>query len=922
MPDTRSDPSAASRVPPWLPWLAVPGLFALGAGLRALRFTAPFHWPFHWDETQLATPALQILAGGLPPNGGVEYFGAMPSYPLAVWFAVAGSSTWALDLFAYGMGLCILWLGWRLLRRFLDPPAALFGLAVLAVPPLFLAKYSFFAAPDRSPLPILGHLCLLATHTAFVRCPGSRRALLALGLLGGLGWWTSPMVITYLAPFGVLALRTGLVLRASFWLFVVGFVVGGLPQFLYELLHFPSVRFLLFQAGSVPVLPFGERVATVTGMFIPTLLGFEPQWGQPWRAQPWTAAALGTALPLWGFAFARAIVRDRGELAWVVGRGGRLDRGFVILWIVAATNLALVLATERSINANYLLSLYAVLPCWMGEALDWLRRRRGPWLAGAALVVLLLLQGWPNWRDSFVAPENRRWRPMLARYEPLFRWLGDRGIDRAYLLDGYAAHAFEATYVAGGRAVFADPWAEVIVQHGQLVDAAVNPAIAGVPTVTDRFRASLRAIGVDVRETAVGGRRVLEPEPTFTTTFVPLPRSGWTATASDHSERAADLLDGDAASSWDTRRGQAPDQWLAVDLGAPQLVSRIDLLSIDWLWVPGGLRVDVSPDGQRWDTVRDVPEYWGPLFFSEHHAFLKVRRGRVQAIFPPVEIRHIRIAQTRTVSDRPWAARELFAYGPGGPRPPVPPPGELTAALRREGIRYVYANHWLSARVRVESRGTIGAQESNIHVNDYQRTEPDPTELVAPRLEAGHGILLGADADAAGILAMLAGQPVTVRESQAGPYRLLALEPTRAPRRLDKAGWRVTASEPGQPPQPAGAAIDGDRRTRWISREPGTPALEVTLDLGQPRELRGVEVRPGIPGRELRLWGSPDGVAWAAIEPLSWAGSIYWTGSELLRNGGAKWAVVFPPTRLRFLRLSPAGPLRDPWTIAEIDAID
>jgi hypothetical protein len=894
--------------------LAVPGLLALGAGVRALRFAAPFFWPYHWDETQLAIPALQILGGRLPPNGGVEYFGSMPSYPLAVWFALAGASTRALDVFAYGMALLALWLGWLLLRRLLDPPAALFGLAVLAVPPLYLAQYSFFAAPDRSPLPILGHLCLLATHTVFVRRPGSRRALLALGLLGGLGWWTSPMVVTYLAPFGLLAVRTGLVLRASFWLFVAGFVVGGLPQLLYELTHFPSARFALFQAGGVHVLPLGERVATVAQAFIPTLLGLAP-----WLGQPWTAAFLGIALPLWGFALIRAAVRDRGELAWVFGLGGRLERGLVILWIVLATNVLLVLATQRSIDANYLLAIYAVLPCWMGEALDWLRRRHGPLVPAVALAALLVLQGLPNWRDSFAPPARRRWQPVLAQYEPLFRWLESRGIGRAYLVDEYAAQAFAATYLSGGRAVFADPWREAIVHHGQLVDAAVNPAIAGLPEATRRLRAGLRGIGVEARETAVGTRRVLEPEPTFTTTFVPLPRTGWTATASDQSERAMDLLDGDAASSWDTRRGQTPGQWLAVDLGAPRLVSRIDLLAIDWLWVPGGLRVEVSLDGRRWDTVSAVPEYWGPLFFSEHHAFLKVRRGRVQAIFPPVETRHVRIVQTASVPDRPWAARELFLYGPGGPRPAVPPPGQLTAALRREGIGFVYANHWLSAVTRVESRGRIGAQESNINVNDYSRTEPDPTELVSPRLEAGHGILLGADADAAGIRAMLAGQPVTVRESAAGPYRLLVLDPAPPPRRADRMGWRATSNDAGPPAEPA---VDGDRRTRWVSRESAHPGLQVTVDLGRRREIRGVEVRPGIPGRELRLQGSLDGVAWTPLEPAVWAGSLYWTGSELLRNGGPKWAVVFPRTALRYLRVSPAGPLRDPWAIAEIDCLE
>jgi hypothetical protein len=31
--------------------------------------------------------------------------------------------------------------------------------------------------------------------------------------------------------------------------------------------------------------------------------------------------------------------------------------------------------------------------------------------------------------------------------------------------------------------------------------------------------------------------------------------------------------------------------------------------------------------------------------------------------------------------------------------------------------------------------------------------------------------------------------------------------------------------------------------------------------------------------------------------------------------------VTFPRTTLRYLRLSPAGPLRDPWTIVEVECL-
>jgi F5/8 type C domain-containing protein len=158
-----------------------------------------------------------------------------------------------------------------------------------------------------------------------------------------------------------------------------------------------------------------------------------------------------------------------------------------------------------------------------------------------------------------------------------------------------------------------------------------------------------------------------------------------------------------------------------------------------------------------------------------------------------------------------------------------------------------------------------------------------------------------------------------VRESTAGPYPLLVLTPIAPPHHLDKKDWRVSASENAEI---ASRVADDDRRTRWVSSSAGSPALSVTLDLGRPRELGGVEVRPGLPGRTLRLAASLDGIAWTAIDALTWAGSLYWTGSELLKNGGPKWAVAFPRTSLRYLRLSPATSFSEPWTLAELDALE
>src|SRR5262249_20211449 len=123
----------------WRALAPVAALLLLGAGVRALRFWGHFRYLYYWDETSIAIPALQILEGDVPVHFlGAEYMGNAPSYPLAAWFALAGSSPLALDIFAYGTGLAMLGSGWLLARRLYPGWAGLWALAVLAVPPVFL----------------------------------------------------------------------------------------------------------------------------------------------------------------------------------------------------------------------------------------------------------------------------------------------------------------------------------------------------------------------------------------------------------------------------------------------------------------------------------------------------------------------------------------------------------------------------------------------------------------------------------------------------------------------------------------------------------------------------------------------------------------------------------------------------------------
>ena len=127
---------------------------------------------------------------------GVEYVGATAAYPMAAWFALAGMSTTALDLFCYAIGFGVAWTGFLVARRVLPPGAALLALAVLAVPPLLLARWGIHGALNPPLTLLIGNLILLGTHTVFFRRPGkpgrSSRWASWPGSGGGpTRWWLS-----------------------------------------------------------------------------------------------------------------------------------------------------------------------------------------------------------------------------------------------------------------------------------------------------------------------------------------------------------------------------------------------------------------------------------------------------------------------------------------------------------------------------------------------------------------------------------------------------------------------------------------------------------------------------------------------------------------------------------------------------------
>jgi uncharacterized membrane protein len=166
---------------------------------------------------------------------GQNYGGSLTALVMAGVFAVFGSSTTTLKAVPIGMSAIAALLVWRLGRRTIgEPGATIAGLAFWVWP----TNYVWLATKERGfywACLILG-LSFLLTVLRLVDRPDRRTDWLLLGLLGGLGWWTSPQILYFVVPgliWLAIKLRPRQLLAGA--PFAFGFaVLGAMPWFIWN----------------------------------------------------------------------------------------------------------------------------------------------------------------------------------------------------------------------------------------------------------------------------------------------------------------------------------------------------------------------------------------------------------------------------------------------------------------------------------------------------------------------------------------------------------------------------------------------------------------------------------------------------------------------------------------------------------------
>jgi F5/8 type C domain len=675
----------------WARYAALGLILLLAIGLRLALL---LQWPdrLNVDETIPTLMGLHILRGEFPAFWyEIAYQGAVEAYLTAVVYAVAGASPLTGKLAVFSVSCALTAVAFLTGRWMAGWSGGLLAALLVALGPPFLPLYGNYAMMGYMEVVVVGSVVLLLTlRLATDRPEGPRRsrALLVLGLVAGLGWWINPMIVSYLAAAGLFLLLTLRVRASDVPWAALGFGLGSLPSWLFNVTH-EFWSFVLFRRGATGDLRRG--VPRVSGLLL-EILGVRGTLADP--VPLISAAAGGVYLVLLGALVADLVRRRRAPAA-----DARRRRGIVLFLLFATLHLVASTLTGQVASAvnRHLFPLYSAVPVLAGVALVGLSRwsRR---VAVTALAILLLNNGLALAKTARFFEADRRadwWKP-----EPMARFLWAKGLTRAYTHERIAGRL---TLETREVIVATDPLAERYRPYLRWVDE--SPRVAYVasrrtPLTPTRLGAGLRGIGSGYRTWDFGDFMVFyDFRPPSDEPLASLPPAGWRATADPPGSDPARAFDRDADSAWLSEAFIRPGMWYRLDLGGLVTVAELGVLPVRPLrGIPGGYVIEVSPDGTTWETVASVPEFGFTLRWLGGQPRMEAT-GRIVSRFTPRPVRYLRITQTGENPTEWWGVAELFVYTPSGRRPADP----AVAQLLHEGTRFQDARRWQPALAAYEA---------------------------------------------------------------------------------------------------------------------------------------------------------------------------------------------------------------------------
>jgi hypothetical protein len=689
--------------------LAVVVLLAAFALARGPLHRVTWSLPVSNDDAILLLMARHVLQGELATTlWNQPYNGALDAYLLAPGLALASHHT-VYRLYEIACALALVVLVGLLARRVGGGHAGWAAAFLAAWGTPYMALMTATGPPPNFLMPLVTGFPLLAGLRALDpdSPPPGRGALLALGIVCGLGIWNSSLAIPAFVGMAAGLLVAGLRPRVSAVAALgAGVALGASPLLVARLLGASGARVVTASSAVTAIRPrwlWGEGLSDLAqalrglgGLQVPLVVDGAERAALPAVLVGILAAGLAVAL----------LAGVRSRRAWpLLGWAGALAGAF---WLSRRTGPH---------ELRYLYGLNAPVLALAGVALA----RAWGWRRAAGVVlglVLVVPWGWGEWRLA------RRWRDpahaaLVWQVPPLgatLRLLRAEGLRSAYASLQFAGRI---TLESGGEVVASQAWNERIpgdpLRFRDEVDLdpsaawTLSPVLSrGMPRAGG-FRGLLESMGGSWREQEAGPLVVFHAfrPPYDESRAVPAAELSVETTGGESPGPA--VLDRDPATSWVAEEGLARGSGLVVGFASARRVSALALL-VDLEASPLAVPWVVSlPDGE---IVAEGPRRAGLQWLGG-----APRAGKQAALVVTFDEGTV-AEEVRLVFQGPGPplrVAEVFAYGPDEE---LRPDGGAEPARRAyDAVRH---GEWDEA-VRLYGEAARAAPERLTHHAEWSR---------------------------------------------------------------------------------------------------------------------------------------------------------------------------------------------------------
>ena len=649
---------------------------------------------------------LPVFYYGQPYMGSLEPLAGVPFYLLPIDHNLACNLGTAL----FGILLLPLVYFWG--RKIGGRATGLAALAFIAIGPPVYMQFMNWSYGGYAALTILGSAMMLAALRVLELeqdSPDGAPAVMFLltGLLAGIGWWTSFLLIPFMLTIAILflAIIRLNVFRPKVLLTIPSFFIGSAPFWIWNLRHnWDSFRFVMKDTSETN-LP--QTLLRTTQMLLSAITNRSPS------AVLYTTAAILLAGML--YCAARTILRKKSRAAALYM--GAIPLVFIICLFFFVSK------PTRIGPPRYCLALIPLFAVWLGcFTADFARRlgKAAP-LAWLPLIGLISIQ-------LPMLPVCRAWYNERTEYFALLDRLGDflrqhdTQIMYAYYNGGKTGYGLN--FYFNEELLFIDPVLPHYLPNQQRIELTPTPAVFKNAYYIDRLLNSSGGSANVAEMEGIKLYRNFQPPP-FVFQLISEPN------------RISDTLSGTACGSvlsdcnldtaWFAKRRANAE--LQLEWSTPQTLGAIRLIARDNHY-PEYVTLSWLNSSNRWITLKDFS--YSPWFWTPERPFCDGDFYRQIIRLPNITTRAVRLIFNHGKTDEDVCLAEIRCYEP------VKHPAtkdtdafpQLCKLLQEKQIEALYCDRGLADRLYREGPPDLALPlDSTIFPDDPRRLPADPTQL-------------------------------------------------------------------------------------------------------------------------------------------------------------------------------------------------